>query len=156
MWGTPFSPTHARRRVVPESEQDPVGLLGTSLSVAPISSLEDLGRIPPPRDLPCAHQGREGMQGPGGNRQKTAVQPADRVLAPPRGTLGTTPLSSSAELNPQPVKDVLKRSSSQEGEGRQNQSHGRSTPALRKNASSPLPSSLSAAPFSAPNYKPTS
>ena len=71
-----------------ETEQDPVGFLGTEAFQTVVN------------------QGREGIQRQGRSSQKTIVQPWGRVLVPPQGIHITISLGSSAELNPQQMEDV--------------------------------------------------
>ena len=76
-----------------------------SLSVSPISWLQEIGFIQPPwpslsskgQVQTVADQGREGMQRQGRSSQDKIVQPWGRVLVPPQGIHVTISLSCFAD-----------------------------------------------------------
>ena len=97
---------------------DPVGLLGTSLSVSPVSRLEGTGSMQPPgpslspkgrSKQVLVREGRKGMQRPGRCCQEV-VQPGGQVLVPPQRIHTAVTLSSCAGPNPCRMGDVNHRS----------------------------------------------
>ena len=76
-----------------------------SLSVSPVSSLQEIGFIQPPRPSlssngqiqTVANQGREGTRRQGRSSQETIAQPGGRVPAPARGIHITVSLSCFAD-----------------------------------------------------------